>query len=82
MDSAAALADELSTADTRHMSHALELYERRQRPRVELAQDNSRSLARFMFVNTSPVAFARDQVARFYGLDRLLTDISKVMDGR
>ena len=81
MDSAAALADELSRAATRHMSYALQLYERRQRPRVERAQQNSRNLARFMFINGKRATFARDQIARFYSLDRLLADISKVMDG-
>ncbi len=80
MDSAAALADELSRADAPHMGHALELYEKRQRHRVELAQQNSRNLARLMFVSSPRVAWARDQMMRFYTLRRLIKDISKVMD--
>ncbi len=80
MDSAAALADELTRADTRHMGYALELYERRQRNRVELAQRNSRNLARIMFVNNEPIAFARDHLMRFYSLERLLSDVSRVMN--
>lgn len=82
MDSAAALADELARADNRRMDYALDLYERRQRGRVELAQRNSRNLARYMFVNSGPAAFARDQFARFYSIDRLLSGIAKVMNGR
>ncbi len=80
MDSAAALADELSRAEADHLDYALELYERRQRPRVELAQKNSRALAHYMFVNRRATALARDQLARFYTLDRLLSDISKLMN--
>ncbi len=82
MDSAAALADELSRADLPHLDHALTLYERRQRPRVERAQKNSRTLARTMFVDGTAKTFARDQLARFYSLDRLVSDISEVMEGR
>jgi 2-polyprenyl-6-methoxyphenol hydroxylase-like FAD-dependent oxidoreductase len=81
MDSAAALADELSRAGTDHIPYALDLYERRQRHRVELAQKNSRNLARYMFVNSSAVALARDQAMRFYTLDRLVSDLSHVMSG-
>lgn len=81
MDSAAALADELARADAGHMGFALDLYEKRQRHRVELAQKNSRDLARYMFVNASPAAWARDQFMRFYTLKRLVGDISKVMAG-
>ena len=82
MDSAAALADELSRADIPHLDHALALYERRQRPRVERAQKNSRTLARTMFVHGGAKTFARDQLARLYSLDRLVSDISGVMEGR
>ena len=81
MDSAAALADEISRADSRHMDYALDLYEKRQRDRVEKSQKNSRDLAQFMFVNTSPTAWARDKLVAFYSLKRLVTDISKVMAG-
>ncbi|MCO5321898.1 MAG: FAD-dependent monooxygenase [Microthrixaceae bacterium] len=81
MDSAAALADELSRSDATHIGYALELYEKRQRHRVELAQKNSRDLARYMFVNAAPLAMARDHLMRFYTLDHMISDVSKVMDG-
>ncbi|MEZ5350160.1 MAG: hypothetical protein R2714_13320 [Microthrixaceae bacterium] len=81
MDLAAALADELSRSDATHIGYALELYEKRQRHRVELAQKNSRDLARYMFVNAAPLAMARDHLMRFYTLDHMISDVSKVMDG-
>ena len=82
MDSAAALADELSRAETTRMGYALSLYERRQRARVERAQSNSRFLARFMFVDSRLGALVRDQMMRFYSVERLISDISRVMEGR
>lgn len=82
MDSAAALADELSRADAAHMAYALRLYERRQRRRVELTQANSRWLAKMMFVDNAPVAWVRDQLIRFYSMKMLIKDISRVMEGK
>lgn len=81
MDSAAALADELSRASSTHLDFALKLYEKRQRPRVELMQKNSRNLARVMFINSAPIAWARDQLMRFYSLKMLVRDITTVMEG-
>lgn len=81
MDSAAALADELSRADAAHMDYALTLYEKRQRRRVELVQKNSRDLARYMFVNTQASAYLRDQLLRLYTPERLIREISQVMAG-
>jgi 2-polyprenyl-6-methoxyphenol hydroxylase-like FAD-dependent oxidoreductase len=82
MDSAAALADELSRADASHMDYALRLYERRQRRRVELAQVNSRWLAKVMFVDNAAVAWIRDRIIRLYTMKMLISDISRVMEGR
>lgn len=79
MDSAAALADELSRADPDYLEYALSLYERRQRPRAEKAQKHSRDLSRFMFLNTAWQTLLRDQAMRFYSLERLIKDISAVM---
>lgn len=82
MDSAAALADELARADAGHIDYALSLYENRQRRRVELAQKNSRTLSRAMFVNSPLAAFLRDQAMRFYSLEMMMRDIAKVMEGK
>jgi 2-polyprenyl-6-methoxyphenol hydroxylase-like FAD-dependent oxidoreductase len=81
MDSAAALSDELSRADPEHLDYALSLYERRQRHRAELAQKNSRDLARYMFLDRPLSAFVRDQLMRLYTIKQLVRDISKVMEG-
>lgn len=81
LDSAAALADELSRADAAHIEYAFDLYVKRQRRRVETAQKNSRELARYMFVNQPAMAWARDQAMRFYTPEMLLKGISKVMAG-
>ncbi|HNP34217.1 MAG TPA: NAD(P)/FAD-dependent oxidoreductase [Woeseiaceae bacterium] len=81
MDSAAALADELSRAESARMNFALELYEKRQRHRVEATEKNSRDLSKLMFVNSAPAAWARDKLMEFYSLKHLINDISKVMAG-
>ena len=82
MDSAAALADELSRGDVEHLHYAFSLYVRRQKRRVELAQQNSRMLARFMFCNSAITSILRDQVLRHYSLKSLLKNIERVMEGR
>lgn len=79
MDSAAALADELSRAEAGRIGYALALYEKRQRKRVEAAQKNSRDLARFMFVDSRAACLLRDQAMRFYSLERLIDGISGIM---
>lgn len=81
MDSAAALADELSRSDREHLEFALKLYERRQRSRVEKAQKNSRQLAKLMFVNNAFLAKIRNLLLPFYTMDHFLKDIRQVMEG-
>lgn len=72
---AAALADELSRADASSVPLALELYEKRCRSIVERDQTDSRRLARYMFVRTRPVGWARDQLARRYKPEKVLGQI-------
>lgn len=81
MLSAAALADELSRADAAHVDYALRLYVRRNKPRVEAAQDNSRRLARMMFVQSTSLVRVRDKLLRFYTLDLALKEIVALMEG-
>ncbi|MBM4124662.1 MAG: FAD-dependent monooxygenase [Nitrospira sp.] len=81
MLSASALADELSRTDAAHVEYALRLYVRRNKQRVEAAQDNSRKLGRLMFVESLPLAWGRDQLMRFYTLDQALKQIVEVMEG-
>lgn len=81
MDSAAALADELSRADVDHLSYAFRLYEKRQRARVEVAQKNSRLYARFMFCNTPLKSKTRDAIMRFYSIKGLARTVKRLMEG-
>lgn len=80
MESAAALNDELSRTNAAFVKQALTLYEKRHRQRVELAQDSSRQLGRMMFVKSSPLACLRNQLLRFYSLERLVSSIANLME--
>ena len=93
MESAGVLADELSargdrpstasSADSSAASGtvtALERFEARQRPRVEAAHDNSRSLARLMFGRSRLFAFARDQAFRVISIRSALKPILQLLE--
>jgi len=80
MESAAALADELSRTDARFVELALELFEKRRRPRVEAAQESSRGMGRMMFVEPRAVAWGRDQLVKAYSLERLVKGIADLME--
>lgn len=79
MDSAAALDDELSRADNQHLEYALDLFEKRQKERVEKAQKESRDLGNWMFVNSSLMAWVRDKMLNFYSLDMMLQGLEDIM---
>lgn len=80
MESAAVLADELSRTDARWLHHALELFEKRRRHRVEAIQGDSRRLARMMFVKSSTLAGIRKLITRFYTLEMFASSIAKAFD--
>lgn len=80
MESAAVLADELSRTDTHFVEHALSLYVKRRRDRVESIQDESRRLARTMFVKSASIAHLRDLITKFYSLEGLAGSIAKAFD--
>ena len=80
MESAAVLADELSRADVAHLDHALAFYEMRRRKRVEAAQNDSRHMARMMFIENVPLAWGRDQTLKFYSLEQLVKQIAKIFE--
>jgi len=82
MDSASALADELSRADAEHIPLALELFVKRQYKRVALAQNNSRNLARLMFKNSSVMSRVRDYLIQMSTIESLLKEVQKVMEAR
>lgn len=81
MDSAAALVDELTRVDKKHLEYGLQLYCQRQKERVEKAQSDSRDLGKMMFVNSPFITSIRNKLLPFYSLERMLSDLSKVMEG-
>lgn len=81
MDSAAVLVDELSRTDKEHLDYGLKLYIKRQKDRVEKAQEDSRKLAKFMNVESKFIAAIRDFAMRFYSLKQLAKNITKSMEG-
>ena len=82
MESASVLADRLSTATPGSIPAALSDYEQTQRPRVEAAQDNSRSLARLMFRENAIVVRSRDLLARFFSVESALRPIVRLLSER
>ncbi len=80
MESAAVLADELSRTDARFVERALSLYVKRRRRRVERVQDDSRKLARMMFVESATIAYARNQLTKLYSLERLAGSLAKAFE--
>ncbi|QDT76632.1 FAD-dependent urate hydroxylase [Gimesia maris] len=80
MESAAVLADELSRTNNRFMEHALSLYVKRRQHRVESTQNDSRHLAKMMFIKSATVAHIRDVATKFYSLEQLASSIAKAFD--
>lgn len=79
MESAAVLADELSRTNVKHLDQALLLYQKRRQKRAESAQDDSRVLARMMYVQSAPLAWGRDQLLKVFPFERLIKNISDIM---
>jgi 2-polyprenyl-6-methoxyphenol hydroxylase-like FAD-dependent oxidoreductase len=80
MESAAVLADELGRTDARFVDHALALYVKRRKHRVEAIQDDSRKLARLMFVSSSPIAAIRNYASKFMTLEMAMGSITKAFE--
>jgi 2-polyprenyl-6-methoxyphenol hydroxylase-like FAD-dependent oxidoreductase len=75
MESAAVLADELGRTDAKGLALALQHYETRRRRRAEGAQTASRRIAQLMFVKSTPVAWGRDQLMKFYSIEEFAKEI-------
>jgi 2-polyprenyl-6-methoxyphenol hydroxylase-like FAD-dependent oxidoreductase len=69
--SAAVLADELGRSDAAGIPLALSLWEQRMRKQVERNQDDSRKLAKMMFVRNQTATRARDLLLRHYPVEKL-----------
>jgi len=80
IESAGVLAGMLTGVPRQSVPDALRDYERRQRPRVEAAQDSSRQLARLMFRRNAALAMIRDLAVRAIPLGVVLKPIRKLLD--
>lgn len=75
LESAAVLADELSRSDAAHLPNALALYVRRRWRRVLAAQDQSRWLARAVFVRSPLAVSLRNRALRHISPRRMVGPI-------
>lgn len=80
MESAAVLAARLTGASRTAVPQVLRDYERTQRPRVETAQDNSRTLAKLMFHRSRVLAAVRDAITPHITLKRALGPIRTLLE--
>jgi 2-polyprenyl-6-methoxyphenol hydroxylase-like FAD-dependent oxidoreductase len=80
LESAAALADELSRTDATYLPNALKLYDRRRRARVEAAQTQSRRLARVMFVRNRRLAALRNRALTHARVEQLVGPLIKELE--
>lgn len=79
LESSAVLADELTRTDSRFLPSALDHYEKRRKTRAQAFQDDSRRLASMMMTNSTPAAWTRDQLMKFYTLEMLAKNIVKTL---
>ena len=77
LESAAVLADELSRTSSTYVTNALDLYVKRRRRRVEAAQNQSRRLARLMFIRSHRLAHVRDRALRFASMEQMVGPLIK-----
>ena len=75
LESAAVLADELSRSGAAHLQNALALYVKRRFRRVLAAQDQSRWLARLVFVRSPLLVSLRNRALRRVSLRRMVGPI-------
>jgi 2-polyprenyl-6-methoxyphenol hydroxylase-like FAD-dependent oxidoreductase len=79
IESAWVLTRMLRHANSSNIAALLKAYEDSQRPRVESAQDNSRSLARLMFQQSAARAVVRELAARLISLQAALKPIQRLV---
>jgi len=77
IESAAVMADELSRTNAALIPHALRLYEKRRRARVESAQDDSRKLAAWMATDSAPLIWTRDYFLRHADAESIIDNVAK-----
>lgn len=79
MRAAASLADEISRANAHSVPLALEPFEKRARKVIEQNQQDSRNVARLMFVKNSVLSWTRNVLLSIYPVERIIGDIIKSM---
>jgi 2-polyprenyl-6-methoxyphenol hydroxylase-like FAD-dependent oxidoreductase len=80
MESAAALADELSRTNERLVDNAIRYYIGRRQKRVEAAQSTSRTLGKQMFQRNNFMANFRNSLMRYYGQKQLIKSTEKILN--
>ncbi|WP_133129307.1 FAD-dependent oxidoreductase [Legionella yabuuchiae] len=80
LESAAAFNDILSRTGAEFIPHALNLFEKRRKKRVEGAQNDSRRLAKMMFVSSGFNAWMRDYFTKMMSVDSVIKSIVKGFD--
>ncbi|ARH00173.1 hypothetical protein B6V88_06950 [Legionella micdadei] len=80
LESAAVLNDMLSRTGVEFIPHTLMLFEKRRRARVERAQNDSRRLAKMMFVNSTIGAVCRNFLTQTMPVESLIKSIIKGFD--
>jgi 2-polyprenyl-6-methoxyphenol hydroxylase-like FAD-dependent oxidoreductase len=73
--SAAALADELSRADSKLVPLALELYEKRCYSIIKANQQDSRTAGRMMFLESNALSWGRDQLLKHVSMKSFISSI-------
>lgn len=79
MESAGVLAQLVLDAEPEHLAAALRAYERTQRPRVEVAQNTSRRLAKLTFSRSRLLAVVRELLAARLSISAALRPITKLV---
>lgn len=82
LESAWVLASHLRDATPETLGEALAAYESAQRPRIETAQNTSRSLARLMFRRGRALAAARDVLLRVLSIGTAMRPIVRLLADR
>lgn len=80
MESAAALADELTRTDSQQMENALNVFVQRRMRRVHAIQTQSRRLSQFAFVKSPVLSAVRNRVLSFTTLKMFAGPIAKGMN--
>ena len=80
MESAAVLADELTRVNDKTIPMAINYFIQRRRKRVDHIQAECRQIAKMMFIESTPLAFTRNEFLKFYSQEQLFKTFTKTME--